>query len=467
MPKSAAAATVSSSSSHPAPSSSSSSPTVTASSSGSSSKKRYRKDKPWDTDDIDHWAPVPVTPETPLPPPVDESSFAVLFPRYREQYLRQVWPLLTRSLAHYGIACQLDLIEGSMTVRTTRRCWDVSMILKARDVLKLLSRSLPVHQAVRVLQDEVYCDVIKIKNLVRNKERFVKRRQRLIGPNGCTLKAIELVTDCYVLVQGNTVSCIGQLKPVKQVRRVVEDCMRNVHPIYHIKQLMIRQQLQADPQLKDQSWDRFLPQFKKRTVDRRKPRTVRQRGRGEDGEDRAASVFPPPPTPRKVDLLMESGEFFLSKEEKEEKAEGGKRRRREEVKEKKRKEREKDFMPPAEGSRQKQQDEETKDSGQRAAEGEKRKKRRREEQKTEEAGEGEDRGEGGGRAGSSAAAAPVVELAALKAKLTKGRVKGGAQSAADVSSFLIGGAAELSTESAVDGDGTKKRRKQGGSSRSQ
>ena len=48
-------------------------------------------------------------------------------------------------------------------------------------------------QACRVLENDVTCDIIKIKNSVRNRERFVKRRQRLIGPNGATLKVFHVV----------------------------------------------------------------------------------------------------------------------------------------------------------------------------------------------------------------------------------------------------------------------------------
>merc|ERR1719343_1491521 len=172
-----------------------------------------------------------------------------------------------------------------MTVSTTKDTFDPYIIIKARDMIKLLARSVPLPQAQKILDDDYTCDVIKISGFVRNKERFIKRRQRLIGPGGSTLKAIELLTNCFVLVQGQTVSVMGQVKGLRAARKIVEDCMQNIHPIYHIKELMIRRELEKDESLKNENWERFLPHFKKRNVQRKKVKAKRKA--------KSKEVFPP------------------------------------------------------------------------------------------------------------------------------------------------------------------------------
>lgn len=140
----------------------------------------------------------------------------------------------------------------------------------------------------------MYCDIIKIGGLVRNKEKFVKRRQRLIGPNGMTLKALELLTNCYILVQGNTVSTMGYFKELKSVRRIVLDTLKNVHPIYNIKELMIKRELAKNPELANENWDRFLPHFKKQNIKRKAKKEIKKK--------KKYTPFPPEQLPRKEDL---------------------------------------------------------------------------------------------------------------------------------------------------------------------
>jgi len=271
----------------------------------------------------------------------EESKFATLFPKYREKYIREVWPLVQAKLTDVKLKCELDVIEGSMTVMTTRKTWDPYIIIKARDMIKLMARSVPFEQACKVLEDDVGSDVIKIGNMVRNRERFIKRRQRLIGPNGSTLKSIELLTRCYVLVQGNTVSCLGPYQGLKQVRKIVVDTLNNVHPIYNIKALMIKRELMKDQKLKNENWERFLPKFEHKNLSKRK-QPLKKR------EKKAYTPFPPAPVMSKIDKELESGEYFLKERERKAKKAAEKKEKHSEADVKRQEKREKSFKAPTE-----------------------------------------------------------------------------------------------------------------------
>ncbi|OLY83652.1 KRR1 small subunit processome component-like protein [Smittium mucronatum] len=119
--------------------------------------------------------------------------------------------------------------------------------------------------------------------------------------------------------------------------------MNNVHPIYNIKELMIKNELKKDPALKHESWDRFLPNFKKKNVKSKRPNKV-----GKKSKDR--SLFPPPVQPSKVDLQLESGEYFLKPEEKKTIEQNKKRKAQLEHSVQREMDREKSFVPPKETS---------------------------------------------------------------------------------------------------------------------
>lgn len=146
---------------------------------------------------------------------------------------------------------------------------------------------------------------------------------------------------------------MGPYKGLKEVRRIVLDCMKNIHPIYRIKvrrrgkmrvgtrtliplmqELMIKRELAKDPKLATESWDRFLPKFRKRHLKTSEKTAKKNERLAEKNEARKAAglppvdqakeekkkvytPFPPPQQPRKVDLQLESGEYFLKSREKE------------------------------------------------------------------------------------------------------------------------------------------------------
>ncbi|XP_047404911.1 KRR1 small subunit processome component homolog isoform X2 [Sciurus carolinensis] len=269
------------------------------------SEFRNEKSKPEDRDESelltvpDGWKEPAFSKEDNPRGLLEESSFATLFPKYREAYLKECWPLVQKALSEHHVKATLDLIEGSMTVCTTKKTFDPYIIIRARDLIKLLARSVSFEQA------------------------------------------LELLTNCYIMVQGNTVSAIGPFSGLKEVRKVVLDTMKNIHPIYNIKTLMIKRELAKDSELRSQSWERFLPHFKHKNVNKRKEpkkKTVKK----------AYTPFPPPQPESQIDRELASGEYFLKANQKKRQKMEAIKAKQAEALSKRQEERNKAFIPPKE-----------------------------------------------------------------------------------------------------------------------
>lgn len=163
----------------------------------------------------------------------------------------------------------------------------------------------------------------------------------MIGLNGCTLKSIELLTDCYVLVQGQTVAAVGPYKGLQQVRKIPEETMKNIHPIYNITALMIKRELAKDPKLKNENWERFLPKFTSKNV------TKRQQPKNKKLK-KPYTPFPPPQQESKLDKQLASGEYFLKNEQKRARRKKEQDERHQEAAKKREEQRAQAFIPPTE-----------------------------------------------------------------------------------------------------------------------
>lgn len=133
---------------------------------------------------------------------------------------------------------------------------------------------------------------------------------------------------------------MGYFKDLKQVRKIILDTMHNVHPIYNIKELMIKRELSKNPDLKNENWDRFLPKFKKQNAKRKKIKIKKKE----------FSPFPPEQQLRKEDYAMMSGEYFLTPKQKEDIKNQDKAKKREIKMAEKKAEKAKDYIAPEESA---------------------------------------------------------------------------------------------------------------------
>lgn len=249
---------------------------------------------------------------------LERSSFKVLFSKYRMEYLKSVEQFIKKTCEKNKIEYSVDYDECTMEVGTNELTRDPYVILKADEFIQLLSKGMHLEDAVKVFEEEVFSEIIKARSLCGSEQTFERRRKRLLNPK--ILKAIETLTKCKVLVSGKYVCIVGVYKGLSQARKIIVGCFENTHPIFAIKELMIKKDLLKKDI--EGEWDRFVPTVRKTHSKKRKP-------------GRVSGGMPEEIRPSKKDLQKETGEFYA--DEKNIKADEELEKRRERMRDARRK----------------------------------------------------------------------------------------------------------------------------------
>ena len=101
--------------------------------------------------------------------------------------------------------------------------FDPVKALKLPDVIKAISRGMAPANAIQLLQDEWFFEIVDLRNHVGKRSNQQRRiRSRLIGSEGKIRKLIEGLTGSQITIYNSTVVIVGEGEGLSLARKAVE-----------------------------------------------------------------------------------------------------------------------------------------------------------------------------------------------------------------------------------------------------
>jgi len=132
-----------------------------------------------------------------------------------------------------GVILQIDSATGEVTIDESRAT-DPVFALKVRDIVSAIGRGFSEERALRLLQDDVYLEVLDVKDFAHSRNRVSEIKARLIGTRGKTRRIVEELAEVDMSVYGHTVALIGEVFHLAIGKEAVEMLLRGSehHTVY-------------------------------------------------------------------------------------------------------------------------------------------------------------------------------------------------------------------------------------------
>ncbi len=120
--------------------------------------------------------------------------------------------------------CKIDVDSdsGEVIIIPNEDLVDPVLMLKSGEVIKAIGRGFTPAQALKLLNDDFYLEIIPLRQLGGTSANAIRRlRSRLIGTGGKTRKTIEEYTKVSMVILGNTVSLIGRFTSLVDAKEAI------------------------------------------------------------------------------------------------------------------------------------------------------------------------------------------------------------------------------------------------------
>jgi len=121
-----------------------------------------------------------------------------------------------------GVGLIVDSEAGNVEIILRPETNDASILLQVQNLIRAIGRGFSPQRAFRLLDEDIYLDVIDLRDYVgRSKNALDRVRGRIIGQNGRSREIIEEMTGTFLSVYGHTVSIVGELEEIELTKEAV------------------------------------------------------------------------------------------------------------------------------------------------------------------------------------------------------------------------------------------------------
>jgi ribosomal RNA assembly protein len=123
----------------------------------------------------------------------------------------------------FVVDVRIDSESGLVEVLPSPESTDPSSLLKARDVIRAISRGFAPEKAMELQDDDIVFDMIDLREIFGKSDSDIQRiKGRVIGREGKIRRLIEEMTEAKVSVYGHTIGMIGEFEAVAAAREAIQ-----------------------------------------------------------------------------------------------------------------------------------------------------------------------------------------------------------------------------------------------------